>query len=118
VRSFQPFSTPPFATPLGQNTTTISANSASGRYYPANGGLVLDMNLQFDHSMDVFFLIEDSSLPITLTTNDITSPFGYMPGNEVDAAGTAQLVGQSTFVDGILGGSIGALGISGTFTAL
>jgi hypothetical protein len=118
VQSFPSFVSSSFATPGGANTTTVSLNgTAAGRYYRGNGGLELNVPLLFDQSVDVFWMTEDSTLPIYLSTNTIGTPFGDARAYELAGNGSVQLVGQATFVDGVLGGSTAMLGLSGTFTA-
>ena len=107
VTSFPLIKTEPFATPFGTNVTTITkTDGGSGTY--AAGAMSMPLTLRFDHSIDLPFLQEDSTLDLALSTDP--------PGAPVDAAGTVKLVGSGNFQGGILGGSTGTLTIEGSIS--
>jgi hypothetical protein len=97
VENFKEIVSPPFQTKLGMNTTTVSLKSGgNGTYKAGTGSMTISLFLFFDQSVDVPIIDEDSTLPLTLTTN----PPG---GSVVDAAGNVKLAGTGTFEGGFLG---------------
>jgi hypothetical protein len=111
-----PFDVP---TPFGRrtNVTTVSQRSGgSGTWDQASGGASVPLTLLFDHSVDFQFFDEDSTLSLVLHTGTTA---GGLTGAPLDrTTRRLRLVGQGTFVDGILENSIGTLEIDGTLAAL
>jgi hypothetical protein len=107
ITALSPVVSPPFNTPIGSNTTTITlASGGSGQY--SAGNIALSLTLLFDHSIDVILFEEDSTLPLLLQT----SP----PGAPLDAAGNVTLAGSGTFQDGFLNGSPADVRLTGVIS--
>ncbi len=104
VTSFPPIQTRTFDTPAGPNKTTVT-KVGGGDGSHTNGSIVLPLTLKFDHSVDLPFVEEDSTLSLTLRTSE--------PGSPVEPDGDVTLVGSGTFSGGVLGGSHGTLKIKG-----
>jgi hypothetical protein len=107
VASFPPIVSPPFSTPLGANTTTISLQSGGSGAHTA-GALTVSLTLLFNHSIDVIFLEEDSTLPMLLST--------AAPGSPIDGTGAVSLVGGGMFQGGFLNGSPASLRVDGVIS--
>ena len=109
IAGFPPMTSPPFGTPLGVSTTTISLQSG-GSGVRAAGAMTFSLTLMFDHSIDVFFVEEDSTLPVVLGT--------AAPGSPIDGNGAVTLVGSGTFQGGFLNGSPADLRVDGVVSPL
>lgn len=106
IVSFPPITTPPFDTPFGRSTTTVSKiGGGAGAYW--SGNMLVPLTLRFDHSIEVPlpFFEEDSDLQVSLSTS--------APGTPVDASGAVILAGTGTFDGGVLGGHTGTLVVVG-----
>lgn len=96
-------------TPFGSNTTTLSASITNGLYWPVEsnthpagilsvgpigvGTIMLDLQLRFDHSIDLGDIAEvDSNMSIRLLSRKPIDPEGYVGFHEV----------RSTIPNGIL----------------
>jgi hypothetical protein len=94
-------------TPLGKNTTTVTAvSNGEGSYDPASGRMSVPVQLFFDQSIDVPFRTEDSRLFLTLST-------GTPGGRPVDASGNFTVAGTGIFQDGELDDERGTITLSG-----
>jgi hypothetical protein len=116
IIDFPPVVTDPYLTDVGTNVTTVTlASGGSGNTNPTTGVITLGATLKFDHSIDLPFYEEDSTLSLPLTTG--TS--GNMTGSPVNqSTGAVTLVGSGTFKDGYLGGKTGRVTITGTITPI
>jgi hypothetical protein len=108
IASFPPVSTQPFSTPVGSNVTTVT-KTAGGIGSYSGGSIVMPLTLHFDESIDIPFFVEDSDLPIMLSTAPPS-------GSAVTPAGAVTLAGTGNFVGGVLGGFSCTVIISGTIT--
>ena len=110
ITNFPTITAGPFATPVGQNTTTVTlASVQSNSVTPGNGKITITMTLHFTHSLTG---AGASDLPITISTDNTG-------GSRVNT-GTRHvtLAGTGTFVGGFLGNSTCTLIIDGTLSAL
>lgn len=105
VTFFKPIVPPPFPTPVGQNTTTITMKSAKGTF-DNSGKVVLDITLHFDHSL---VLAGDSDITFRLSTESAQ-------GKRMDAAGKLTLAGTAEFDGGFLDGDSATLVVFGSIT--
>jgi hypothetical protein len=107
ITSFPVIKTEPFSTPFGSNVTTIT-KTGGGSGTSAGGAITMPLRLKFDHSIDLPFFQEHSTLDVVLSADS--------PGSPVDPGGAVKLVGSGTFQGGLLNGSTGSLTIDGTIT--
>ena len=116
ITSFPEIVVGPFDTPFGDNVTTVRMISGgAGIFNNQTGTAAVSLSLRFDHSIDIPFFEEDSTLPITLTTGSVANLQGS-PLNRKTKEMT--LVGRGTFNGGIMDGSSGSLRVSGKFEQL
>jgi Bacterial Ig domain len=120
ITSFPPLSTPPISLPFPPfppGTTDIVTVSlldgGTGGFDPASGNMAVPVTLHFHHS---YSLLSDSDLHLVLSTGAEQSPHGVFndqgsPMNMKDGAIT--VVGDGTFVGGILGGYDASLVLAG-----
>jgi hypothetical protein len=104
ITSFPPIRTDTFDTPAGPNKTTVT-KVGGGSGTRTNGSIVLPLTLNFDHSADLPFVEEDSTLSLTLRTSGA--------GSSVKPNGDVTLVGSGTFSGGVLDDRRGTLKIKG-----
>jgi hypothetical protein len=116
ITSFPLITTPPFNTPIGNNVTTVKlVDGGQGSYNSGDGMLGIQVTLLFDHSIDLPFYEEDSTLPLFLGTGSV----GDLHGAPLDrATGKLNLVGEGVFQGGIMAGRTGRLVIAGTLADL
>jgi hypothetical protein len=113
VISFSPIIIGPFSTPIGNNTTVVSMVGGGVGVFDKNTGAIgIPLTLSFDHSIDLLFYDEDSTLPLMFGTGSAGSLVGS-PFNSTTRSAT--LVGTGVFVGGFLGGSRADLVASGAF---
>lgn len=111
--SFDPI-TAAFSTPVGMNTTTVTlTNSPTGSFDATARSITIGVPMRFDHSIDIPFYEEDSTISFPLGTGTM----GALAGSPVSPAGATRLVGAGTFMGGYLGGSMAVLTLDGTFAA-
>ena len=79
------------------NTTTVHLLSARPGTLSRDGHFAIPVVLKFDHSVDLPFYEEDSTLPLTLTTR-------AAGGAPLDGEGRVTLVGEGAFEGGHLDG--------------
>ena len=108
INSFPPIA-PSFLTPFGMNTTVVSMiGQRTGGFDPISGAAVLNLQLRFDHSIEIpaFFpeaVEEDSNTTsFSLSTGTIAGISGPLSGSSLNrATRRMKLVGSFTFVGGI-----------------
>lgn len=103
-----PFKTEPFSTPFGQNVTTVTVTPKPG-IFDVERHISVPLHVKFDHSVDVPFYQEDSTLNLTLNTRAES-------GTPVDAEGNATAIGSGNLKDGYLNGKACSVKLTGRFT--
>jgi len=122
VTSFPQVTTPPFSV-LGQTVTTtmMASQTQIGRFDSSSGdmfqALVVDLVTQIVTGLLAGTTVDDSTVPILLTTGNTSPPDGNAAfsgeGSPMDAAGNIGLVGAGAFVRGRLTGHDCLLAITG-----
>lgn len=97
---------PPFPTPIGDNTMTITKASGGVGSYNA-GQIVVPVVLRIDHSVTLGDIELDSTLNLVLSTNPPGSPITPAPN------GAVRLFGSGVFDGGFLAGVTGTISIAG-----
>jgi hypothetical protein len=96
-----------FDTPLGTNTTTVTAfSNGEGSFDKATGQMAVPVQVFFDQSINIPFKEEDSKLFLTLSTS---AP----GGSPVDSAGNFVASGNGVFQDGVLDDERGTITLAG-----
>lgn len=116
VTSFPPIIVGPFSTVVGPNTTTITHSAGGiGRFTETTGDIAVSIDLFFNHSIDILFYEEDSTLPFMLGTGSSGTLVGA-PLNRGTCGLT--LVGTGVFSGRFLGSSLATLTIAGALADL
>ena len=116
IISFPEIIVGPFDTPFGDNVTTVrKIGGGSGIFNAQTGSAAIPVSLRFDHSIDIPFFDEDSTLLVTLSTGNVADLQGS-PLNRTTREIT--VVGRGTFNGGVMGGRTGSLIVSGAFETL
>lgn len=120
IERLEPIQPPPFPTPLGLNTSTITLIGAGVGEIDRSGAyprrLSVPIILGLDNTLEG--ANPDSTLSLTLTTESQASFRGELAGRRMDTAGRTRLVGAGRFRGGYLHDSEAALEVEGQFDAV